>query len=292
MTLNKSKSDKGMQIERMSGTLGAEILNVDLTRALQPSEIGALEDAWTQHRVLIFRDQSIDDADHARFARALGQPAVFGRTAEGVAQEVYGASNTDDHGRPLPAGDERARLLTMNWFWHADGCYRAKPNKGVVLRAVEVAAEGGDTLFADMEAAYAALPVALRQRIDGLVCRHSFARMIEHCRMPPVTPEEAEALPSTSHPIVWRHRGGRRSLFLSPPYMERIDDLGDAETRCLIDELTAWATQERFLYRHRWRARDVLVWDNRWTMHKVTPYDMAHHTRIMRGATLLGDEPV
>ncbi len=272
--------------------LGAEIRGANLARPLQPNEKDFIEKAWTRYRVLLFRDQLIHDEDHARFASTFGQLAIFDHTSAGAAQKVFCTSNTDSEGQLFPKGDERAQLLTMNWFWHSDGCYCAIPIKGVVLRAVEVAADGGDTLFADMEAAYATLPSGLRQHVDRLVCRHSFVHMIKHCHMPSVAPEEIETLPSACHPVVWRHRDGGVSLFLSPPYMERIDGLSNAETRSLVDELTAWATQERFLCQHLWRAGDVLMWDNRWTMHRVTPFDLACHRRVMRGATLVGTEPV
>jgi alpha-ketoglutarate-dependent taurine dioxygenase len=284
----------GLHVRPTGDALGAEISGVDLGAPLQSGELEVIRKAWARHRVLAFRDQAVDDAGHARFAGLFGALADFGRRADAAtgSAAVYCSSNADDAGCLLSPSDERARELLINWFWHTDGCYRRTPNRGVVLRAVEVPASGGDTLFANMEAAYAALPQATQRRADRLVCRHSFARMLEQCGMRAPAPGEATRLPTAWHPLVWQHAGGKRSLFLSPPYMERLCGPGLFETGAFIAELVEWASQQRFLYRHQWRAGDVLMWDNHWTMHKVSPYDLARQKRIMRGATLIGNAPV
>jgi alpha-ketoglutarate-dependent taurine dioxygenase len=130
----------------------------------------------------------------------------------------------------------------------------------------------------------------MKQRIERLACRYSFAHMISRCAMPPVEAQETQGLPAAVHPLVREHADGRRSLFLSPPYMEVIDGLDYASTQSLVAELTEWAGQDRFLCRHRWQAGDVLIWDNRWTMHRVLPYDLVNAKRVMRGAMLLGTD--
>lgn len=279
-----------LKIEPHESTFVAEVHGVDLARPLLPQHEPALLQAWSRHPVLVFRGQQLDDASHGDFAARLGAPAIFSDAAGDA--RIYGSANVDGMGHLLPEGDERATLLRMNWHWHVDGCYRDRPNKAVVLRAIEVPGEGGDTLFADLRLACASLPGTLRSRIGGCLCLHSFAHMIRCCGMPDISPDEAEGLPHACHPLVWRRADGSESLFLSPPYMSSIDGLGSDETRALVDELARWATQERFVYRHRWQAGDVLVWDNRWTMHRVSPYDLSRHRRVMRGATLLGDEAV
>ncbi|QLH50727.1 MAG: TauD/TfdA family dioxygenase [Candidatus Accumulibacter cognatus] len=277
----------------LTDTIGAQIDGIDLRRPLPREDVAQILDAWWSYRVLLLRDQSIDDPAHAAFAAHFGTPAIFASGASAAESScIYGASNTADDSALLPLGHERVKLLKMNWFWHVDGCYRAKPNRGVVLRALVVPPIGGDTVFADLRLAYVTLPPTLRSTIEGLICRHSFAHMIECCGMPPVTPLEAARLPEASHPLVWRHSDGRRSLFLSPPYMAHIDGLSYNNSRALVEELTEWASADRFVYLHRWLPGDVLIWDNRWTMHKVTPYDLACHRRVMRGATLVGTETV
>jgi alpha-ketoglutarate-dependent taurine dioxygenase len=283
-----------LRTEPLGPAFGARIEGVNLQAALDRETIEALMSAWERHRVLLFRGQAIDDRAHARLARMLGTPARFERSAGASAEspEIYGSGNTDDTGNLLPPDDGRAQVLTINWSWHVDGCYRATPNKGVVLRAIQVPVEGGDTVFADLEAAYIALPAGMKRRIERLECRHSFAHMISRCGMPPVGEHETAELPAAVHPLVREHSSGRRSLFLSPPYMEAIEGFDYASTQSLVAELTEWATQDRFLCRHRWQAGDVLLWDNGWTMHRVLPYDLANDKRVMRGATLLGTDVV
>jgi alpha-ketoglutarate-dependent taurine dioxygenase len=285
--------DATLRVRRLADTIGAQIDGIDLRQPLGLDDVTQLLDALSSHRVLLLRGQSIDDRAHVAFASHFGTPTVFASTVGAVASPcIYGTSNTGNDGRLLPPGDERAELLKINWFWHVDGCYRAMPNLGVVLRALEVPPVGGDTVFADLQRAWEALPPAFKSRIDGLICHHSFAHMIECCGMPPAAPEEAARLPNAPHPLVWHRRDGRKSLFLSPPYMMHIDGLSYTDTRALVNELTAWASADRFVYHHRWVPGDVVMWDNRWTMDKVTPYDLARHPRVMRGAALVGTEPV
>jgi len=280
-----------LSMQRLAETIGAQINGIDLCRPLWPEDVAAIREAWSSYRVLLFRNQAIDDHAHASFASHFGTPLEFlSNAGEDRSPYIYGASNTDVHGRLLPAGSESAEVLKINWYWHVDGCYRAMPNLGVVLRALEVPPVGGDTMFADMYHAWEFLPPVQKSRIRKLLCQHSFSHMIEHCGMAPVMPEEVEKLPSALHPLVWHHSDGRRSLFLSPPYVSHIDSLSYGDTRALIDELTVWASADRFVYQHHWKPGDVLIWDNRWTMHKVTPYDLVRHRRVMRGATLTGTE--
>lgn len=135
------------------------------------------------------------------------------------------------------------------------------------------------------------LPNALRKRIDALTCRHSFAHMIEHCGLPGV--HAWEVLPTATPPLVWDHGASGKSLFLNPPYMVQIDGLAYTDTRALVEELTAHATRPDptrpdHALRHRWHRDALLIWDNRWTMHRVLPYDLTHEPRVMRGATLAG----
>jgi len=281
----------GLSVRRLADAVGAQIDGIDLRQPLRPADAADLLAAWSTHRVLLLRGQDIDDRAHAAFAAHFGTPAEFGPAAGATEiSRIYRASNTDEDGCLLAPGDERAEPLKINWHWHIDGCYRAAPNRGVVLRALEVPPVGGDTIFADLQLAWETLPPALKSRIEGLCSLHSFAHMIRICGMSPIAPEEAARLPEVSHPLVWRHADCRMSLFLSPPYMAQIDGLSYASTRALVDELTEWASADRFLYHHRWQPGDVLIWDNRWTMHKVTPYDLARHRRVMRGAALMGTE--
>jgi len=276
----------------LAGTFGAQIAGIDLRSPLSAADSAWLQGAWSAYRLLLFRDQNVDDSAHAAFSAHFGTPVRFQPSPAGTETFVYGASNTDEHGQVLPEGHALAQPLRINWAWHIDGSYRAMPNKAVVLRALVVPPQGGDTEFADLQHACATLPTTMAQRIRHRRCTHSFAHMIERCGMPAVTPEEAASLPSARQPLVWRHADGRRTLFLSPPYMSHIEGLSYEAGQALVDELVAWCGSERFVHRHHWRPGDVLTWDNRFTMHRVTPYDLARHARVMRGATLMGTDLV
>lgn len=276
-----------------AGSLGAQVAGAPLDRALPASMAAVLRSALARHGVLVFRGQDIDDVAHARFARVFGEPASFeGCSGFTSAPEIYRAANADAQGRPIATDSLEARLLRINWHWHIDGCYRRMPNHGVVLRCVEAVEGGGETVFADLAGAYERLPSTTRRRIDGLRAVFSFAAMVGRCGLPALSADEASQLPPVEHPLVRQHADGRRSLFLSPPYMERVVGWDVPASARLFEDLTAHATEERGLYRHRWRQADVVVWDNGWTMHRVTPYDIGAARRVMHGATIPGTEPV
>jgi alpha-ketoglutarate-dependent taurine dioxygenase len=244
-----------------------------------------LELSLAAHRVLVFRGRSIDDAAHARFARSFGPVGTFGSAGT---PEIYRSANVDEHGRLLPVGHERTRRVMLNWLWHSDSSYRTVPNRAGLLRAIEVPNDGGETEFADMVAAYDALPAAMRARIAGLRVRHSFDFLVRSQGEPGLDNEAMKRLPAIEHLLVREHADGRGSLYLSPPYMERVVGLEPAAGRALLEELLAWSTQERFVYRHHWQAHDLLMWDNHRTMHRVTPYDIEHLPRVMHGTTIEG----
>src|SRR5262245_30753816 len=255
-------------VNRLTPELGAEIVGLDLSAPLGANDERGVRAALAQYGVLVFRDQPISDEAHVRFSRCFGQLSVFRApgNSDGLQPEIFRLANFDRSGKLMP--EARLELQKLNWSWHSDGSYRAVPPKGTVVHGIEVVAEGGDTLFANMVAAYEALPAETKARIAGLTARHDFEFQVTARGLPPMGAEERARLPAVIHPLV-RHEDGRRSLFLSPPYMATIVGWTREQSARLIAELGVWATQEAFVYRHRWRAHDVLVWDNSWTMHKV-----------------------
>jgi alpha-ketoglutarate-dependent taurine dioxygenase len=283
-----------LEVRRLTPFLGAEIVGLDLSCDLDSEVVRLLTAAWAAHGVLVFRGSPLSDDAHVRFARHFGTPGTFRQRVEGagVVHEIFKAGNVDEQGNLLPASSDRAQLVMLNWSWHTDSSYRPTPTKGTILRAMAVPDEGGDTVFANLVAAYDALPAAARARIDGLFARHSFEFLVTSRGFPPMNTDDSVRLPSVEHPLVRRHADGRRSLYLSPPYMECIIGLGPSESVALVTELTDWATQERFLYRHHWAPYDVVMWDNGWTMHMVTPYDLTRCRRVMHGTTLQGTDPI
>lgn len=286
----------GLVIKKLHPCLGAEVGGINLADDLANSVIDTLRAAWIEHSVLVFRDQRITDAEQIAFSRRFGELEIFPQAENRATAhpEIFNLTNVGEDGEILPAKHETVQFVSTTQNWHTDSCYREIPCDGAILRGVETTDETGNTLFADLRAAYDTLPDELRQRIDGLTARHSFEYMRSAKKdLPPMKPEELATVPPVIHPLVRTHPvGGRKSIYLSPIYMDRIEGLDDHETRDLIAELTEWASQDRFVYRHKWRPDDVLMWDNRSTMHLVTPFDATTERRVMHRTTLLGTAPV
>ena len=284
-----------MNLRPLHRTVGAEVTGVDLAATLDDETIARIRAAWIEWGVLVFPDQPVSDAEQIAFSRRFGDLEIFPQSdsRSSVAPEVFRVANTDENGVLRARSDPAARFLTTTWMWHTDSCYRPVPSAGAVLHGIEVSSEGGETHFADLRAAWDEMPEALRGRVRDLSACHSYEFMRSRRDLPAMKPEEAAAVPAVRHPLVRSHpESGRVSLYISPVYMQGIEGLDAAASDALIEELIAWATRERYVYRHVWRKDDVLMWDNRSTMHIVTPYDDANVRRVMHRTTIQGTGPV
>jgi alpha-ketoglutarate-dependent taurine dioxygenase len=283
-----------MRIHDLTPSLGGEVTGVDLSRPLGDDEARAIEDALARRGVLVFRGQALTDQAQVDFARHFGELGVFRPAGDpsGLPPEIYRVANTDPSGNLLPIDGERARVLALNSYWHIDGSYRSVPPKGAILHGIEVVEEGGETVFANLAAAYEELPVAEKERLIGLLAVHSFEFQVVSRGLPPMSDEERARLPAVRHPVVRRLPDGRRSLYLSPPYMETIVGWPQPESLALLSELAERAAQDRFTYHHRWRPGDLVLWDNGWTMHRAASYDVGRRRRVLHGTLLLGSQPV
>jgi alpha-ketoglutarate-dependent taurine dioxygenase len=272
----------------------AAIDGLDLSRKLDIITFARLHRAWMNNPVLIFPGQAITDAQQIDFAKRFGDlevhPSIAHRSS--AHPEIYRVSNVDEADRIMAPKSTEWRYLELTWLWHTDSSFREIPSMGSVLHGIEIPPEGGDTLFADMTAAYEALPNDERERARRLRVIHDHDHILSLSKGLAERENKGsyEELPPVSHPLVRRHPiTGRRSLMLSPHTMSGVEGLGEAEGRSLLDALTAHATEDRFVYRHQWRGDDVLMWDNRCTMHAVMPYDSVAHRRIMHRTTIVGD---
>lgn len=283
-----------LTVTRRHPLIGAEVRGVDLRAPLDPDTASALHRLWMQHLLLILPGQSISDEQHIVFARHFGalevHPSLAHRSSRN--REIYRVSNVDEAGDIIPPKDTAWQYLSQSWRWHTDSSFREVPSKGSILHGIQTTNAGGNTLFANMYAAYEALDDATRTRIEELYVIH------DHDYILSLSPELAarqdkgtyDALPPVRHPLVQVHPvTGRRSLLLSPHTMVNIDGMDPTEGRALLDALIAHATEERFVYRHRWADDDVIMWDNRCTMHSVEPFDNAHVRRVMHRVTLAGE---
>ena len=274
----------------------AEVQGVDLARPLSGTEVAAIHAAMDEHAVLVFHEQKLDDEAQLAFTRSLGEIEHAVGTSLRAPEEYRlpttfaDVSNLDREHRVF-ARDDRRRLFGIgNRLWHSDSSFKAVPAKYSILHARSVPSRGGNTEFADMRAAYDALDAETRAEIEDLICEHSqiFSRQQlgfteftdeERARMAPVRQRLVRVHPST----------GRKSLYLSS-HAGGIVGWPVPEARAVLRDLIEHATQRQFVYAHAWRVHDLVMWDNRRTMHRARPFP-AHEPRDMRRTTLVGDGP-
>jgi taurine dioxygenase len=276
--------------------LGAEIRGIDMHKPLDADVVKQVHDTWMKHLVVVFPDQQISDAEHVAFTRQFGEPEIFHQTSLGLradrVKEIFLVSNVDEKNNVLKPSAPSQVQLSSSRQWHTDSSYRSMPSMGSLLHGIEISRTGGITQFINMYMVYDDLPEQLRRQVEGRNARHDFAMLSRLVGSPPPTGEERAAMPPVWHPMVRRHPvTGRKSLFISSIYNDAIEGLDEGAGRALIEELSDFAAQPRYMYRHEWEPHDVLMWDNRCTVHAVTPHDPAER-RVMHRTTIVGREPV
>lgn len=272
----------------MDGALGAEISGVDLSKPLTDVQFDVIEKAFVEHLVLVFRGQPIDDAQHLAFASRFGELEghINRPTRHKTFDKVQVFSNVKADGSTLGYHPEKGTLV-----WHTDKSYVAEPSLTTILRSPEIAREGGDTLFANCQAAYDDLDDATKARIAPLKAVHSWKRSREKVGETPATAEQIAAAPPVEHPIARTHPAtGRKAIYIGS-HTSHVAGMAEAEGVALLADLEAHATQDKYVYRHKWQVDDVIMWDNRGTMHCVTPYDAAKEKRAIHRVVVKGDRP-
>jgi alpha-ketoglutarate-dependent 2,4-dichlorophenoxyacetate dioxygenase len=272
-------------------TFAAEIGDIDLSKPLDPSEISEVKDAFTKYAVLIFPDQHLSEDQHLDFARYFGPLettiALFRKDAKlRVRKEFADVSNLDPENQ-VWGKDSRQRMFQMgNRLWHTDSSFKRLPARASLLYAHTISPVGGHTEFADERAAYDALPEATKKRIDSLVVEHSIFNSRARLGFTNFSDEERQGLPPVPQVLVRTiPESGRKSLYLAS-HAGRILGMPEPEGRALIEELVAHATQRQFIYTHRWRVNDLVIWDDRCTMHRGTDFDDLRWKRDMQRATV------
>lgn len=285
-----------LQVERRHPLIGTEVRGIDLRKPLDEATFQELHDLWMEHLLLIFPDQPITDEQHIVFGRKFGElevhPSLAHRSSRN--KEIYRVSNVGEDGNIIPPKETSWQYLNLSWLWHTDSSFREVPSKGSILHGIETTNEGGNTLFANMYAAYDDLTEEMKKRVSGLLVIHDHDFIIKQSKELSEKADKGkyDDLPPVKHPLVQVHpMTRRRCLLLSPHTMAGIDGMAEGEGRALLDELTAHATQEKYVYRHRWADDDVIMWDNRCTMHSVEPFNNASTRRIMHRVTLVGESP-
>ena len=271
--------------------IGAEVTGVDLTREVPPEDFAEIERAFNRHAVVVFPGQPLSDAQQILFSRRFGpletSPEYAGsRKSRLDRPEIADISNLDPEDRVMSARDQRLLFNRGNQLWHTDSSFKYVPARCSLLSAREIPPEGGETEFADMRAAYDALPEERRRALDGLVAEHSIFRSRAQIGFTEFNAEIGQALPPVPQLLVRRHPGsGRKTLYLAS-HASHVIGWPEAEGRKLIEELIAFATEPRFVYCHRWRVGDLVMWDDRCTMHRGRPYDDTRYRRDMHRTTV------
>jgi taurine dioxygenase len=285
----ESSMDGSLAITALKPGFGARIGDIDLASS-DDAVLDEVVRVFDLHGAILLRDQKMTPADLVRFVARFGQP-------EGHTQKqftlpgqpyVYVLSNKKTDGKPIGAHNDGVG-------WHTDYSYKANPVKCTMLFCVEAPAEGSDTLLADLCAAYDALSPERRQQLDPLMLHHSYQYFMstrEYGRMELSAELKAEN-PDVLHPLIRVHpANGRRALWASTGTVKGVVGMPNPEGLQLIDELVEFITQEQFVYRHKWQVGDVLVWDNRCTLHTGTLYDDTRYDRVMHRLWAKGDKPI
>ncbi len=281
-----------MQIIPFEAALGAEITELDAAMALAPAAKAALRDALDAHLVLLLRNQSLDDPTLQRFSEIFGEldppgPNPYGAPFLPAFPMINVISNIVEGGRPV------GNLGAGEAVWHADMTYIAAPPKAAILYAIEVPEGQGDTYFANQFRAFEALDADLREATAGLTlvhdAAHNSAGMLRRGHVEPADPTETVG---ARHPIVRRDsRTGNRALFLGRRPHAYIDGLPLAESERMLDRLWAAATRPEHVWRHSWRAGDLLIWSNLAVLHRRDAFD-ASARRLMHRTQIKGDQPI
>jgi alpha-ketoglutarate-dependent 2,4-dichlorophenoxyacetate dioxygenase len=284
-----------VSIRRIHPVLGGEVSGIDLRRPLARDEAAAIEAGMDRYAVLVFRDQNITDEQQVAFSRSFGEiENSAGGTVTKPHEKRLGpllndVSNLGRDNKPLPRDDRRRLFNLGNQLWHSDSSFRAVPAKYSLLSARIVVERGGNTEFADMRAAWDALDDETKAGAEGLVCEHSLLYSRGLLGFEVTEDERAMFRPVRqslvrSHPVT-----GRRSLYLAS-HAGAIVGWPMPEARAFLCDLTEHATQPQFVYVHKWRQYDLVMWDNRQTMHRVRRFDESL-VRDMRRTTVAGDAP-
>ena len=280
------------EVNDLATNFGAEVIGLNLSENLTEEDFTTVRDLYFERAVVVFRGQTLTPSQQSAFSRRFGDLMVHVLTQFQILgnPEVLLLSNRRDaDGNPIGFED-------AGRYWHSDISYNAEPALGTMLYAVEIPHQGGDTLFADMAAAYEALSDKVKQQIDGRFAYHSYtvnykANETNPGSRPNLTDVQLAALENVLHPIVRTHEDtGRKALYVNQGFTYRIDGMSETKSDALLKKLFAHTTEEQFIYRHKWRPHDLLCWDNRSVMHHATLYD-GKYTRHMHRTTIRGLKP-
>ncbi|HJQ57438.1 MAG TPA: TauD/TfdA family dioxygenase [Vineibacter sp.] len=283
-------------VSPLTETFAAEIGGLDLRRPIEGGDLQVVEDAFNRFSVLVFVAQDLTDQQQVDFSLNFGPLEIaMGNirtdTKQRLRPDLADVSNLDENNELLKPDDRRRMFNLGNQLWHTDSSFKRTPAKCSLLYAKAVPPIGGCTEFADLRAAYDALPDDSKRRIEGLVAEHSIFTSRAKTGYGNFSQEERDQLPPVPQVVVRTHPGSKRKTLYLASHAGRILGMDEEEGRKLLAELIAHATQRQFVYTHRWRVGDLVMWDDRCTMHRGRPFDDLAHKRSVQRTTVADVAP-
>ena len=276
------------------------VSDINLKEILSDSLINELDAAVNKYAVLVFKDQNITDHEQVRFTEYFGKIEASGKTSNitkdkdrRLSSDLADVSNLDKDNKPFTLNDPRRIFNLGNRLWHTDSSFKPVPAKYSLLSGRNVSKEGGNTEFADMRSVYDNLDTKTKNKIEKMICEHSLIYSRQRLGFDMVrelSPDEIKNFKPVEQPLVRNNKlTNRKTVFLSS-HIGKIKDWTRPDSMCFIDDLIEYATKENFLYVHKWMQNDLVIWDNRQTMHRARAFDDLTEYRDMRRTTVLGEE--
>jgi alpha-ketoglutarate-dependent 2,4-dichlorophenoxyacetate dioxygenase len=286
-----------VEIRQLHPVFVGEVSGVDLRQPLRSEDVAAIEAGMGRYAVLVFHDQPLTDAQQVAFSKNFGaielavNSNVIKPEQRRLAVELADISNLDRDNKIFERDDRRRMFNLGNQLWHSDSSFRAVPAKYSLLSARAIPQTGGNTEFADMRAAYDGLDAATKAEVEDLVCEHSLIYSRGLLGFADFEADEKAAFAPVRQRLVRTHPvTGRKSLYLSS-HAGTIVGWPMPEARAFLRDLNEHATQRQFVHAHQWRQHDLVIWDNRQTMHRARRYRETEEVRDMRRTTIAGDGP-
>ena len=276
------------------------VSEIDLKKSLDNNLIKEIDNAINKFSVLVFKNQNINDNEQVRFTKYFGQIEASGNKSNitkaedrRLSTDLADVSNLDKNNKPFTQHDPRRIFNLGNRLWHTDSSFKKIPAKYSLLSARNISKEGGNTEFADMRSAYDNLDHKTKTKIDTMICEHSLIysrQRLGFDMVKELSSEEIKNFTPVEQPLIRKNKiTNRKTIFLSS-HIGKIKNWIRPDSMCFIDDLIEYATQLKFKYVHEWSKNDLIIWDNRQTMHRARAYDDLKENRDMRRTTVLGEE--
>ena len=278
----------------------AFVSDVDLKNELETDQVKELDTAINKFSVLVFKNQNLNDEQQVRFTKYFGEIEASGNKSNitkakdrRLSTDLADVSNLDKNNKPFTQNDPRRIFNLGNRLWHTDSSFKEIPAKYSLLSARNISKEGGNTEFADMRSAYDNLDMNTKQKVDDMICEHSLIysrQRLGFDMVKELSSEEIKNFTPVEQPLVRQNKiTNRKTIFLSC-HIGKIRNWIRPDSMCFIDDLIEYATQPKFKYIHKWSQNDLIIWDNRQTMHRARAFDDLKERRDMRRTTVLGEE--